>query len=166
MLPSSAIRIVESSPSRLVIFDPPYYSLGLALLLGAAFGAALWFLPRSHSNGKGFSWWIPLLVSPFLLGGIGLLTSATRVVLSADEGTVRISSCYFLFYCGNQEFGFGDLQGVRVETSEGYRSLVFLTKSGETFSLGGFSSRAGYYEAEAAINAFLSKASRAQDSPR
>jgi hypothetical protein len=155
MFPSSAIRVVESSPSRLVIFDPPYYGLGLGLLLVAAISAGLWFLTRSNAGAKGFPWWIPLLVSPFLLGGIGLMTSTTRLVLSAGAGTVKLSSCYFVFVCSNQEFRLGDLQGVRVETSEGFRSLVFLLKSGETFSMGGFSSRAGYYEAEGAINEFL-----------
>lgn len=161
MLPSSAIRIIESTPSRLVVWDPPYYGLGIGLLVVAVIGAALWLVPRSQGGERRFSWWLVVVIAPFVLGGLGLLTSHTQVVLSSADNTAKIESRYFLFFHSDRVFPLDQLQRVSVETSEGYRSLAFVLRSGQTFTLGGFMDRPGYYEAEASINNFLASSSPA-----
>src|SRR5438094_7632681 len=126
MLPSSAIRVVESTPSRLVIIDPPFYTLGIGFLICSIVAAAIWLRPGSSPDQRRFSWWAVVAIGPILLSGIGLLTSTTRIILSAHEGTVKIDRRYFGLFHSGQQFPTGELRQVSVETSEGYRSLVFV----------------------------------------
>lgn len=157
MKPSSSIQVHSDAAARtLTVIDPPYVGLGIALVVVGVLSLGIW-MGIAKAKGVSMKWGLLGLVTslPFILGGVGILTSKTTLTLSRDSNQAKIESRYFHFFGDTRTFPLSELQGARVETSEGNRSLVLLLKSGQTLGLTSFSDRDGHYAAEKAINDFV-----------
>jgi hypothetical protein len=154
MFPSEAIQVIESSPSRLVILDPPNYAFGVWLLFLAAVALAITvFVARG--SGLGFAV-IPLAFA-LLLGALGsyLATGKTTYTLSREDGLLHIQKCVWGLKRKETALRLADIRRVTVETMKYAHILTVVLKSGESFNLGNGSDRQGYYGATEAINYFL-----------
>jgi len=158
MIPSSAIQVVEQTPTRLVILDPPYYLVGGLILLVGLVGALQF--GRAFTGGKQVlvsPWLTLLLVSPFVLVGLGLLTSRTVVTLSRDLGNATVDRRIFGLPWLKKEVPLADLRNAEIQ--RGHRQtkrLALVLRNGSKIGLGAFTNVGGGQEqAAAAINAFL-----------
>ena len=153
----SGIRVVEQTPERLVVVDPPYYLLGGFFLL---FGLALsvFALPSKQQgqSQQGFDWLALALASPFLLVGWYFLASKATLVVSRETGRMSVVRSYFGFPVRQHEGPLEEARYANVETGKGTRRVVVVLRSGKVVAVGGLTDRKGHYQAAEAINAFLS----------
>ena len=151
MFPSTALRVVESDASKLVILDPPNYLLaGILLLVALAIGI---FMLKSGAQVTVRMMAIILL--PLVISGLGLLSSNTVVEFSKASGDVTILRRRFGFPKSPSVTPLSSLRYARVETSRGARRLALITNSGGALYPTGAAARGGEYEAANAINDFL-----------
>jgi hypothetical protein len=155
MFPSESIKVLENTPSRVVIWDPPNYSFGAYMLFLGLFGIAIavfLFYRRSLLPVS-----CMMLLTGVLLGvfSIFLLTNQRTITLSRPEGTLKIEKSSWGSKRVVAVLPVNTIQRVAVETIKFNRRLIAVMKSGESFSLGDGSNRDGYYGAENAINGFL-----------
>jgi hypothetical protein len=155
MFSSSAIHVIEQTGDRLVVTDPPYYTLGWCLV-GLALVTLVfrYFVSASSTHlWPGF-----LLAVPFLLAGVGLLTSDTTFTFSRSAGTVVIDKRTFGIVRPVREVPLRNIQSARVETGRNSRRLVLVLESGGTIPMGTLTSQQGQFQAANAINRILGKA--------
>jgi hypothetical protein len=155
MFPSESIRVLENTPSRVVILDPPNYSFGAYMLFLGLCGAgiAIFLFYRRSLIPLGYM----LVLVAGLLGafGIYLLTNQRLITLSRPDGTLKLEKSAWGLTHVQATISFNTVQRATVETVKYSRMLVVIMKSGESFALGDGSNRDGYYKAENAINDFL-----------
>jgi hypothetical protein len=155
LFPPEAIQVVERSPLRVVIIDPPYYSAGAWILFFAVcVGLAASFL--------WYRGYLPPLAGMLLLVFLGLsvfglylMTSKRVISLSRTDGILRIEKGAFGMSHPEAAVPLDQIQKAIVENVRFAHSLVVVMKSGQAFSLGGSSDRQGYFGAAEAINALL-----------
>jgi hypothetical protein len=159
MFPSSAIRVIESSSSKLVILDPPYYSFAAQLLVMSAL-ATLVFLVLTRTQiyqEMRYKWWIPFIISCFVVLALGMLASRAYITLSRETGKMTVQR----WICGipqrRTEFPLDAIRYVSVENFSGARVVTVVLKSGEAFQLGNFTDQGGQFGAVDAINDFLGR---------
>jgi len=155
MLPPEAIQVIENTPSRVVILDPPNYSFGawllfMAVVVGgiAAFLFLRGFLPELSA--------ILLLVFVALAAfGAYLMTSKRLISLSRSEGVLTVEKgtwgrSHLEATIPLERIRRADVQNI------GYaHSIAIVMQSGEEFSLSDGSNRQGYSGAVDAMNDFL-----------
>lgn len=149
--------MVEQTPARLVVVDPPYYVLGAVFFL-IGLGLSLALLP-SKTEGQtqeGFDWLALALAAPFLLVGLYFLTAKATLVLSRETGRMTVTRTYFGFPTRRYDGLVSDARYANVETGNRTRRVVVVLHSGRIVPLGGLTDRKGHYDAANAINAFLS----------
>jgi hypothetical protein len=153
-LPFEAIKVIESSPSRLVILDPPNLTFGVWLLFLAAVALGIAILVAS-STGLRFAAF-PLLFTLLLaVLGLSLATSKATYTLSREDGLLHIQRYSWGMKKKETLYRLGDIRYVTVETIKYAHILTVILNSGESFNLGNGSNRQGYYGAAEAINNFL-----------
>jgi cobalamin biosynthesis protein CobD/CbiB len=157
MLPSSAIQVIEHTQSRLVILEPPEYLTGTIVLCFGLVGiaAAGAWLALSRSARVTFVLVSCFAILPFVFLGWYLLTSQTSVILSRDEGVLRIEHRSFGRLRDQQGIPLNQIQRAVVETVRYNRRVVLVLTTGQVFPLGDASNEEGYYPAADAINDFL-----------
>lgn len=159
MLPSSAIQILESTPSRLHIYCPPNYGMAFGWFI-VSMAAALLLVWTRHRAGKAVGWW---WVVPIFFGSLGVFLMSTfgHVTLSSKDGSFHLNERYLFLIHRDHSYPLKDLQQAVVETNEGGTHLLnFVFGTGEEVPLGpGFMNRSGYYQAANAVNSFLAVAS-------
>lgn len=155
MFPPEAIRVVVNTPAKVVIVDPPYYTLGTWMLFLAlcALLATGFFLARNIAPPVG---WLFLLVTLGLgLFGAYLVTSKTTITLTRDDGWLKSQKEFWGMKRPETGVHIADVQRVTVETMKYSHRLVLIMKSGDSFAVEDGSNRQGYYGAADAINGFL-----------
>jgi hypothetical protein len=157
MLPSSAIRVIENGSSRLVILDPPYYSFAAQMLLMSAL-ATLAFLALTRTEiykEMRYKWWVPMIISGFIVLAMAMLASRAYITLSRESGRMTIRR----WICGipqaRIEFPLDTIRYATVENFSGARVVTVVLKSGEAVQLGNFTDQGGQFGAVDAINDFL-----------
>jgi hypothetical protein len=155
-LPFEAIQVLEHTPSRVVILDPPYYSLAIIVLAFAACaGAVAAFLYLRQMV-------VPsalLLLIFLVLAGFGsfLMTRKRLISLDRSNGLLKIEKTTWGVSSVQATLPLDQIQKAIVENVRYTHSLVVVVKSGEAFALGGSSDRQGYFGAVDAINDFLGR---------
>src|SRR5262249_46193024 len=95
---SSAIRVLEQSPGRLVFYEPPYWTFALGFIAaGVLIAAILFIFMRSLHVRTPVRFIGCILALPFLFFGVKALTSQSWVELSAANQTVTIRQTQFLY---------------------------------------------------------------------
>jgi hypothetical protein len=156
MFPFSPVQVVEQTPSRLVVVDPPYYLAGICLTAASLLLAAFLWMQVDDADPQGRIGWPALVMAaPFLLIGLLLLTNVTTATLSRASNTLRIDRSYLGMVLRRREFPLSEVRCASVGTDQQTRRLAFVLVSGEEVWLGSFTDRKGYYAAADAINAFL-----------
>jgi hypothetical protein len=157
MFPSSAIRVLERTPLKLIVASPPYYSAGTSFILLSLLTAVfLIYVGRKKPNqGERPLWPTLLLIGPFFAVGAGLLTSRTLATLSRDTGELTVERRFFGVPLNDVKVPLEDLRYATVEAGRGSRRLVLICQSGRVVSIGAFTDRGGQYAAANAINDFL-----------
>jgi hypothetical protein len=155
MFPSEAIQVLERSPSRVVILEPPYYSMGIWLFfLALLFGAAAAFLFY-----KGFLPALGIMFGLVVLGlgvfGTYLMTSKRLITVSRADGLLEVRTSSFGRTRVEGTLALDQVRKVVVENNRYANSLVVVKKSGEALSLDNGTNREGYYGAAEAINELL-----------
>jgi hypothetical protein len=155
MIPSSAIQVVEHTPSRLAILDPPYYLIGWCFLV-VGVSVAIFVLLRGGRSGwiENSRWTSSLLGVPFLLIGFGFLTSKTTAVFSRESQMMTINSSRFGI-SHKVEVPLSSIRSANVVTGSNTRRLIVVLDSGTTINLTGLTDKQGQYPAMNAINDFL-----------
>ena len=155
MFPSESIQVLENTPSRVVILDPPNYAFGTYMLVLGACGAAIAIFLLYRRSLLPLGWMLMLI--GFLLGVFGfyLLTNKRVITLSRSEGTLKIEKSAWGATRLQAMVPLNTIQRATVETVKYSRILMVVMRSGESYALGDGSNRQGYYGAENAINGFL-----------
>lgn len=164
MFPSSAIQVLESTPTRLHIYCPPNFGLAIGWLIGS-FLCALLYLWLGHQQGKKLGlWW--LMPAAAACVGIFLLSTFGNVVLSTANNSFLMSERYLFVIHSDHARPLKDLQQAAVETNEGGTHLLnFVFRSGAEVPLGpGFMNRDGFYQAANAVNSFIATAATSENS--
>ncbi len=155
MFPFSPIQIIERTPARLVVVDPPYSLAGMVIVVVALAIAGLYWL-KSESDPEGRVGWPALLVAiPFFFMGLLLLTNKTVAILSRATNTLTVQHYYLGRPWRERVIPLSELGGADVASDQQTRGLALVLKSGESIWMGSFTDRKGYYAAADAINAFL-----------
>lgn len=155
MFPSESIQVLENTPSRVVILDPPNYSFGAYMVFLAVCGLAVAVFLFYRRSLLPLGWMLTLVAALLGTFGIYLLTNQRLITLSRAEGTLKIRKSAWGISRVQAEIPFNTVQRAAVETVKYSRILIVVMKSGESFALGDGSNRDGYYGAENAINNFL-----------
>lgn len=156
MFPSEAIQVLENTPSRVVILDPPYYSLGAIILIVAiCIGSVACFL--LFRGGVLTFIGLPFIVMAVILTVFGsfLLTSSRLITLSRSEGVLRIERSKWGMKSLEATIALNQIRRAAVGNVHFSNFIVIVMQSGESFRLGEGSNRQGYYGAVDAINHFL-----------
>jgi hypothetical protein len=155
MIHSSAIEILENTPARLVVYDPPYdifgwlfIGFGVLLIVIVSFVV----LKRSNTTAR----WSFLGAVPFILIGIAALSTDSFITLSYESGLVSLQKRLFRCPMSPQTFPLDSVVSAFVKYNKNTSQIVLLLKSGEEFRLTSGTDRDGYFAATEAINAFLS----------
>jgi hypothetical protein len=161
MFPSEAIRVVVNTPSKVVIVDPPYYSLGTWMLFLASCTMIICFILLRRSIMPPVTLLLLFVTLGLGLFGGYLISSRTTTTLTKEEGWLK--SQRELYGIKRPETGvrLSDIRRVTVETVQYNHRLMLIMKSGDNFAVGDGSNRQGYYGAADAINDFIG-APRAQ----
>ncbi len=155
MFPPEAIQVLERSPSRVAILDPPYYSAGALVLFFAVIvgGVAIFLFYR------GFVPPVAVMLSLICLalGAFGsyLTTSKRMISLSRADGMLRVQKGAFGMSHPESAVPLDQIRKAIVENVRYTHTLVIVMKSGDVYSLGNASDRQGYFGAAEAINDLL-----------
>jgi hypothetical protein len=156
MYPFSPIRIVEKTPSRLVIVDPPFYLAGGMFALVSVGMAALSLWKDSDVTPvEQIGWPALILALPFLVITAALLGGSTRLVLSRETRLFAMDKRYFWFFAKRMVMPLDELRSASVVNSDWTRQLQLQLSSGAVVTTGSLSDRRGYTDAANAINEFL-----------
>lgn len=160
MLPTSALHVLERTPSRLVVINPPYYWIGLIFFLVGLFLTFGMFAKGPGGARTGVNWVALIFATPFLLFGLAQLTGGTVATFSRESNSMMVAKRYFGI---SRKLTEVPLPSVRRAVVEGggrrTQRLVIIVGTGNPVALGGYTTQAGYYEVADAINGFLSQKS-------
>lgn len=162
MFASSVMRVVQSTPTRLVIVDPPYYlGGGILMLIGIILGAVLLNLKVQNSTR------IAVIVTlPIFIAGLGALTSQTVMTFSRETGTVSIQRRWFGFSRSKIEVPLDSVRYATVQTQRGSRRFAIVLTSGRVLAPGSATTQGGEYDVTNAINDFLKGSGQAAPQQR
>lgn len=156
MLPSSALRVVDQSPSKLVIVDPPNYLVGLLLGFAAVLMLAVAiFLFRYHDARRIGAYLGIVLSLLFLFIAAWSGTGETTVTLSRDSGVLEVQPTSLGSPDQATQIPLSKIKRANVEALTSTRRLVLILDASEPVTLVDASGRDGYYQAADAINNFL-----------
>jgi hypothetical protein len=150
----SPIRVIDHTPTRLIILDPPYYLLGGIFLL-AAVALTVWGVISRKSASSAADWRASLLAIPLGIVAIVQLTSTTRIAFSREAGTMVLERRYAGITVRHEEVPIDRIRSSGVSSNDGNHSLFIELSSGQTVALTGNSDRVGHNAAADAINTFL-----------
>lgn len=155
---SSAIRVLEQSPARLVLYEPPYWPFAFGFLAAGVLIAGLLFLlfwkldarPAARFTGC-------VLALPFLFFGIQAVSSKTIVELSARDRTLTIEKTKFFLESAPRVIEFDQvLRVVELQARRSY-AVGLVLRSGETIPLTRYGDQPGKPLMIAAMDQFLAK---------
>lgn len=157
MIPSSAIRVVESSSSKLVIFDPPYYAFAVQLFIMCAISAVGYFIfTRTQLYQEMRYKWFPLaIIGGFVLLALGMASSRAYITLSRETGKMTIRRWICGIPRGQSEIDLAKIRRASVENSQGARVITVVLTDGSAIQLGSFTDQGGQFGAADAINHFI-----------
>ena len=155
MFPPEAIRVVVNTPSKVVIVDPPYYSLGAWMLFLASCALVIGVVLLVRSIAPPIAWLLFLVTVGLGLFGSYLITSKTTITLTREDGWLKSQKEYLGMKRPETGLRLTDVRRVTVETVRYSHRLVLIMKSGDSFAVEDGSNRQGYYGAADAINDFL-----------
>lgn len=156
MLPNSAIQVLEQSPSRLVVIDPPYYSLGIGFLIVAVITLSVTAIHRSMTGRPLSTAWLGMILTALpLLIGLGLMTSRSIITLDRPTDTLTFDGRWIGLYHERATYPLSSILNATVETSSASARLVIVFQSGDALALSSFTGRRGQYTGANAINSFL-----------
>ncbi|MGH9395992.1 MAG: hypothetical protein ACRD18_03985 [Terriglobia bacterium] len=157
MFPSSALHVVERTPSKLVILNPPYYWVGGIFLVVGLFIVAAIFIPQNGPALSGSTKLIGVLFAvPFLAVAAWILTSRTTVTFSRDTGEMTVDQAKFGFRHSRLQIPIQAVDKATVAPLHaGSWRLEVMLRSGEPVMIGGQTTQKGYFDAAKAINDFL-----------
>ena len=155
---SSAIRVLEQSPERLLLYEPPYWTFGIAFVVAGFLIASLLFL---------FFWKLQVrmparflgcvLALPFLFFGLKALTSQTFVEMSARDRTLKIQHMRFFQSTSPRVIPLDEIiRAVEVHARRSY-AVGLLLRSGQTVAISSYGDQPGKPLMMEAINEFLSR---------
>ena len=156
MGPSSAIQVLEQSPERLLLYEPPYMPFAVGFLALGVFIIVLFFLFMWGVGVRGpmrFSGC--LLALPFLFFGLKALTSHGTVEFSAATSTVTIRHTEFFQSTTPRVIPLNNVvQGIEMRARRSY-AVGLLLRSGERVTVTAYGDQAGKPGMLDAINRFL-----------
>jgi hypothetical protein len=156
MFPSSAIRVIQGSDSKLTIIEPPFYAAGIAAVLLVLVGAGVVYaLARATRGGPEINRIIVISAIPFLCVAVAFLTAQRVIVLDSAQQKVTLTRSLVGFHWEALNLSLTQVQGAKVVSGMGTHRLALLLQSGKQVALGNYTSVAGYYEAAQVINDFL-----------
>jgi hypothetical protein len=153
---SSAIRVLEQSPGRLVFYEPPYWPFAIGFVAAGVLIAALLFLFMwSLQVRTGVRFIGCILALPFLFFGIKAWTSHSLVEFSAADGAVAIRQTQFLIAGSPRTIPLADV--VRAVELHARRSFAvgLLLRTGENVPITGYGDQGGKPLMIQSINQFL-----------
>ena len=149
MFPSSAVQVIEQTGDRLVVVNPPYYVVGWCLILLALIMIGF----RCFVSGANL-WPGLFIAAPFLIAGLGMLTSSTTFSFSRS-GVVTVDRRTFGISRSTKQLRLQDIRSATVETGRNSRRLILVLTSGSVIPMGSLTSQQGNYKAASSINNFL-----------
>ncbi|MGO9086261.1 MAG: hypothetical protein ACLP6G_13100 [Terriglobales bacterium] len=156
MFPSSAVRVIQDSNSRLTIVQPPFFAAGIAVLLLVLVGAGVVYgMARATRAGSEVKWILLTSTIPFLCIAVAFLTARRVVVFDAVSQNVTLTRYLVGLRWKAMEVPLTQVSSATVVSGMGTHRLALTLNSGRSLSLGNYTSQAGYYEAANAINDFL-----------
>jgi hypothetical protein len=155
MIRSSAIQILENSPARLVVYDPPYEVFGWFFIGAGLFVALIAIIVVLRSSSKAARWFF-LGAVPFILFGIAALSMDSFITFSYESGLMSLQKRLFGRSMSQQTFPLDSVVSAIVKSNKDTSQIVLLLKSGEEFRLTSGTDRDGYFAATEAMNVFLS----------
>lgn len=155
MFGSSAIRVIQETPSTLVVIEPSH--AGGWILIGAGvvwFIGAFFLIGLSKTKLLGY---LVMLLPPLLmaLAGTAAVTMNTRAIFSKADNRVTVDDKIFGISMDHVEVPLSDVQYAEVIHIDVTRNVLLHLNSGKVVHIGGNSDRSGHYEATHAINTFL-----------
>ncbi len=155
MLSSSAIRILENTPARLVAYDPPYQVFGWLFIFCGCFIAALmvFVTVKAHPGKIILIGYLGALA--FGLIGLGALTNDSTVTLSRQTGTLLVESRFYGTHRSGTSIPLTEIQSAVVRSVKNLNRVVLILKSGPEIPLTSATDRNGYAALADAINWFL-----------
>lgn len=178
-MPSWSLQVVENTPTRLVIVEPPPHwmaglvaGVGLILLVIAILNPAAFLMSKMTARmsmpqegvqignlaAQVVRWVLVLAASPFLLLGWGILNSDIRATLDRPSRLLTVERRTFGLR-RNVEIPLEQLDRATVEAGRTSRRVVVMLKSGAAVRVTGYSNRQGHYAVAKAINDFLGRSS-------
>jgi hypothetical protein len=156
MLPSSALKVVDQSPAKLVIVDPPNYLVGFILgVVAVLILAVAIFLFRYHDARRIGAYFGIALSLLFLFIAAWSGTGETTLTLSRDTGILEVQPTSLGSADHATQIPLSKIKRANVETLPSTRRLVLILDAAEPVTLVDASGRDGYYQAADAINNFL-----------
>jgi hypothetical protein len=161
VFPSSDIRILDRTGDRLVVLDAPFFMAGVLILSVVALGVALPFAFRGYARWNVLFGATLASAFPIAVLGLVMLTSLARITF--DASTDHIWIVREIFWIARTQAGppLHEVSSVTVVTGTGSRKhlhcLCLVLESGQTVSLGSYTSQSGHYAVAEAINDFLAQ---------
>ncbi len=155
----SSIRVLEQSPERLVLYQPPYWIFGIGFVVAGILIAGLLFAFLSAQGVRTAVRFVGFVLAlPFLYFGISALTAQTFVELSARDRTLKIQKVRLFQAAKPRVIGFDEiLRVVELQARRSYAVGVVL-RTGETVDITGYGDQPGKPLMIAAIDEFLARA--------
>ena len=157
MVPFSAIKILENSPTQLVVNDPPYYIAGAAFLVASLAVSCLGFLRSGNEPGSRIGWPSLVMAAPFLIIAIVLGTYQTTLTFSRASGNLTVTRTSVFLWKRSEQIPLSSVERSYVSANDNSRRLNIVLSSGRIIGVGTHTDRQGYFDADAAINAFLGR---------
>ena len=153
--PSSGIRAIELSASKLIVICPPFYgaaafSFGIMIIMFLT----LWFA-AGRDLGLTGNLILVAVNLPFVVVTLGLALTDAGAVLDGQAGILHVRNRIFGFATQQKSIPFSCVDVADIQTSRASLRLAFRLKDGSTVPLGFFTNQAGHRAAVESINAFL-----------
>lgn len=165
MLGASAIRVIEQTPARLVVLEPPY-TVGYVLAVGGILWLLIaWFI---LSGPRARAWAYLALMGPGLLlalAGFATATWTRTVTFSRPSGQILTQSRVFGISLGASSRPLSEAVYADVVQIDVTRNIMLHLHSGSAVPLFTNSDRHGQYEAAHAINQFLTNPAPSKPEP-
>ena len=155
MAQAAAIRVIEQSHDRLLIYQPPYWPFAIGFFIAAGVIAVgfFWFFSflsaRPSIRFAGF-----VLALPFLFVGIKTALSQQYVDVSVPENTLTIRRLG-MFGTDVRAIPLDDVAGVVQLRGRRATAVGIQLRSGKTVDLSGFTDQRGKNEMSVALEMFL-----------
>jgi len=162
MLSSSALRILENTPARLVAYDPPYQAFGwLFLFFGCCLAMLMVFVMiKTHPGKILFIGYLPALI--FGVIGLGALLNDSTITLSRQSRSLVIENRFYGMRSSRAPIALTDIQSAAVRSVKNLNRVVVILKSGEEIPLTSATDRDGYGILAQDINRFLANPNAGQ----